>query len=82
MDANGTRYQLLLGRADWGRCAEGTVLLGDAWDADSETIGAAWNGSLHELTLQPRLPRFVASPYDRGVTLDDRRGAARDAFGN
>ena len=82
MDANGTRYHLLLGRDDWGRCAEGGLRLADAWDADSETIGAVWNASLNELTLQPRLPRFAASPYDRPVTIDDRRGAGRDAFGN
>ena len=45
MDANGTRYHLLLGRGDWGACSDElrkpndppTRTLADVWDYDSNT---------------------------------------------
>lgn len=88
MDANGTRYHLLLGRANWAACTadpEGRQPLGEAWDDRSPPTaqnGLAWDSARAELTLEPRLFQFVAAPRDVPPTLDDRRGAGRDLHGN
>lgn len=83
MDANGTRFHLLLGRDDWGRCtAEGTTLAA-AWSASPATsVGVEWDDKRHALTLATLTPRFIAAKRDTPVSLDSRRGVARDAFGN
>ena len=92
MDANGTRYHLLLGRDDWLRCdADGLPLRAAAEPAPDEDPagggappqpGVAWNNERNELTLRPRLFQFVASPKDTPPGLSLRRGAARDRYGN
>jgi phage tail-like protein len=86
MDANGTRFHLLLGRDDWAQCrdAQGR-LLASLWAAEApegvaETL--YWDPERNEITLQPRLFQFVAAPRDRPPALTDRRGAGRDRFGN
>ncbi|HKM52340.1 MAG TPA: phage tail protein, partial [Isosphaeraceae bacterium] len=71
MDANGTRYQLLLGRDDW---------LSSTND-DEPTGGLVWDATRSALTLQPRLYHFAVPPGP-GLSLDGRRGAGRDRFGN
>lgn len=93
MDANGTRYQLLLGFDDWGECTdvEGTTLR-ERWrvapPAATETKLApesapvAWNSERYELTLQPRLFKFEAAPHDKPPKFEQRRGAGRDRYGN
>lgn len=85
MDVNGTHFHLLLGRDDWARCldAEG-VELGQGWDAPpvaSHPSGLAWDAEHFELTLQPRLFRFVATA-DQALPIEKRRGAARDLYEN
>jgi len=84
VDSNGTRFHLLLGRDDWGRCDDGTGQPLSAGFAGSPAGAAplAWDGAREELTLAPRLLRFLAAPRDVPPSLDDRRGAARDRYGN
>ncbi|MBZ4417840.1 phage tail protein [Myxococcus sp. RHSTA-1-4] len=83
MDANGTRFHLLLGRDDWGRCSSGGRLLSEAW-ADASGTGAdiAWDALRAEVSLRAELFRFLAAPRDVPPKLEDRRGAARDRYGN
>src|SRR3989440_5391229 len=85
MDVNGTRFHLLLGKDDWATCTDGQTSLGQAWDPsfpNGNTTGFDWDDSLNELTLQSRLFQFVAAPKDKPPTLDDRRGAGCDRYGN
>ena len=90
MDANGTRFHLLLGRDDWGQC---TVEVGsppeikslaDVWELLPTEAGAGfiWNEERNELTLEPRLFKFTAAPKDTFPLLENRRGAGRDRYGN
>ncbi len=64
MDANGTRFQLLLGYDDWGTCIDCTheQPLHEIWELAaspiapeyvSNTTGLAWDDTRKELTLQP-----------------------------
>ena len=80
MDANGTRFHLLLGRADWLRCVdeEGRRLSRPA----REGSGIEWHDARQEVTLRQRRYAFRATESERPPTLDDRRGAGRDRFGN
>ncbi len=92
MDANGTRFQLLLGYDDWGACADAEARPGvaprplrAAWEASpagSATTDLAWGADRPELTLRPRLLRRAPSRGNIAPTLDARRGAARDRYGN
>ena len=90
MDVNGTRYHLFLGRDDWANClAKDRRTLSEQWltsplaspMAPNES-GLFWNETNHELTLQPRLVEFATSEQDDALTLERRRGAARDRYGN
>ena len=87
MDANGTPFQMLLGRDDWSRCLDADTgePLGLRWTASppfSNLPEVAWDTLRGELTLRPELQRFLASRTDRPVSLEDRRGAACDRYGN
>lgn len=97
MNANGARFDLVLGRADWGRC---TVPGG----ADRQTLAAlwqdaplgataalspglardvpAWDGRRHEVTLQPLAIALAATTGEAPLILSARRGAAADRHGN
>ncbi|AFE04870.1 putative phage tail protein [Corallococcus coralloides DSM 2259] len=82
MDANGSRFHLLLGRDDWGRCTHVTGRsLSEAW-ADASGTGAdvAWDALRAEVSLRAELFRFIAAPRDVAPKLEDRRGAARDRY--
>ena len=68
MDANGTRYHLLLGRDDWLSPAGGQTL----------DPNLAWDATRLEVTLQPRLYHFAVAPRPAGLSLDGRRGAGRE----
>jgi phage tail-like protein len=74
MDANDTRFKLLLGRADWT-----TKIAPDP--EHPETEGPSWDERLQELTLHLKLFQFPAPAGDTPVTPDDRRGADQDRFG-
>jgi phage tail-like protein len=80
MDANGTRYQLLLGADDWFRCVdeEGHPLS----RTDREGSGVAWDDERSEVTLRPHPHRFGTTAAELPPALGDRRGAGRDRFGN
>jgi phage tail-like protein len=86
VDANGTTFYLLLGEDDWSGCTDVCgQLLSVAWAPQSEegnNTGLEWNRERSELTLQPKLFQFIAAPKDNPPKLDDRRGAARDRYGN
>lgn len=95
MDANGTRYHLLLGFDDWSGCTDGQgVTLRDRWKAAApsgkasqpapqvEAAPVAWNAESYELTLQPRLFKFNAAPHDKAPAFARRRGGGRDRYGN
>ncbi|MDQ1613414.1 MAG: hypothetical protein QOG00_3345 [Pyrinomonadaceae bacterium] len=92
MDANGTRYHLLLGFDDWGECTdvEGAKLR-ERWKAAppdpnaakvAPAAPAAWNSEHYELTLPPRLFKFTAAPHDKPPAFEQRRGGGRDRYGN
>ena len=85
MDANGTRFHLLFGYDDWARCAVDGVDLKDLWTASpprSDGGGLEWNNSRAELTLRTKLLKYVAAPKDIAPSLESRRGAGRDRYGN
>jgi phage tail-like protein len=71
MDANGTRFHLLVGAADWTRRLPG------------DPVGpVSYDGVREQLTLRSEPFRFPQRQGDRPPQLSDRRGADRDAFGN
>jgi len=87
MDANGTRFHLFFGRENWAECSAVSPtgeerLLGDAWKSVPvpREIGVSWNDERGELTLEPRLFNFA--PNGSAPSIENRRGAARDRFGN
>lgn len=84
MDANGTRYHLLLGHPDWSACLDPQGKpLSDSWQDEVENeTGLAWDSEHAHLILEPLLFHYVASPADVALTPADRRGAARDRLGN
>ncbi len=67
MDANQTRFHLLLGHDDWTSC-------------DADTV--SWDAVRQELTLQQLVFQFQPPPLDHFPSVGDRRGAARDRYGN
>jgi phage tail-like protein len=88
MDANGTHFHLLLGHDDWANCLDGQMRpLGLSWATSIDAVvpnksGIDWNEERTEVTLQKRLFQFTATPKDTRPFLRDRRGAARDRYGN
>jgi len=84
VDANGTRYHLLLGKPDWSACLDlQGKPLADSWQDEVENqTGLAWDSEHAHLILEPLLFHYVASPADVLPTPEDRRGAARDRLGN
>ena len=89
MNVNGARFQLLLGRADWGRCMaddDATVSLEAMWQAGGSPSAGdatpAWDGARHELTLRPLPIALPATAGEQPLSLDARRSAAADRHGN
>jgi phage tail-like protein len=82
MDANGTRFHLLLGEQDWARCSDDSHEAQSAGEASTQLVGLGWDPKSQEQTLRALSFHFVAGPTDRAPTLEDRRGAARDRYGN
>jgi phage tail-like protein len=86
MDANGTKFHLLLGKDDWSRLTdERGRLFGDLWKlppGERDQASAHWNEAASELMLAPRLFQFAPAPKDNAPKLENRRGAGCDRFGN
>ncbi|HEX6465318.1 MAG TPA: phage tail protein, partial [Vicinamibacterales bacterium] len=88
MDVNGTRFHVLVGRGDFGRCrtspGQAGSALADVFQASDAGANAAfsWNPREQVLTLGARVFSFKPAAGNVPVTLDDRRGAAFDVFGN
>ncbi|MEK6302428.1 MAG: phage tail protein [Acidobacteriota bacterium] len=86
MDANGTKFHLLLGKEDWSRLTDQHGRpLADLWalpPGQRDQVKTHWNEAASELTLAPRLFQFSPAPKDNAPTLENRRGAGRDRFGN
>lgn len=91
MNVNGSRFILLLGVEDWGRCivqSDGAAMitLADAWGSGASppeaAIPVAWDAVRNELRLQPISILLGAIPGETPPTLDGRRGAAADRYGN
>ena len=86
MDANGTRFHLLLGPDDWGRSSDALGReLGLLWEAsplDAHEGVPAWDEANQAVRLHALVFRFPAVPGDAKLAPEQRRGAARDGFGN
>src|SRR5437667_10552029 len=78
MDANQTRFHLLLGQRDWARTATSTDM--GIFPIPSSKL--EWDNVHQELRLRSELFRFKAAPRDDAPTQDDRRGAAADSYNN
>jgi len=90
MDANGTRFHLLLGRDDWADRCE-TVPLDPKEEVQKLRVefdaalhggepDVSWNDR-NELTLGARVAIFASAPANRPPDPALRRGAAVDEFG-
>ncbi len=88
LDANGSRFALLLGQADWGRCelldAAGPPRLEDRWAASAllPKTPLAWDEGAQALALAARISRFQAAQGDLPPDPARRLGAAADRHGN
>jgi phage tail-like protein len=85
MDANGTRFHLLLGQGDWAGCLDGEgVRLGErlAASADAAGLPLEWDAAQGVLQLRARLFRFRPTGRVEELAPEARRGAARDRYGN
>lgn len=91
MNVNGSRFHLLLGREDWGRCLDGDAAreLSSWWDGAAESPATmpddelpAWDDELNELRLQSRLIELPDTPGEAALSLDARRCASADRHGN
>jgi phage tail-like protein len=87
MNVNGSRFDLLLGRADFGRCLDGdgehALTLASWWETNVLPAGApAWDDDRNELIIPPVILELTATPGEAQLALDARRGAAADRHGN
>ncbi|HEX2912435.1 MAG TPA: phage tail protein [Chloroflexia bacterium] len=86
MDANGVRFHLVLDYDNWSHClgADQRELL-HGWESSppaSNQESLEWDFNRRELTLQSRLFQYTSSGNPRRLSLEQRRGAARDRYGN
>ena len=85
MDVNGSRFKLLLGKADWAACTDDdghTFQRLWANQVAHTSPSLTWDDTRTELTLRPEVFEFPAGRLDRPPRLVDRRGAGADVFGN
>jgi hypothetical protein len=74
MDANGSRFQLLLGLTDWESCMVDDPVTGGTplW----------WDGNWQAVRLPSQNFQFPAARADVAPTIGDRRGVGADPYGN
>ena len=90
MDANGSRFHLILREDEWGSCAvdeDGAHALSTVWahphpSDNSPSWGIDWSRARNEIRLHPRIFQFIPAPNDKKPQFEARRGAARDRYGN
>lgn len=86
MNADGQRFHLLLGEADWaqGRVDDATTLEA-VWEmpvGDQPAIAPGWDEERAELTLAPIRDPLAFTPGEVPLAPEVRRAAAADRFGN
>ncbi len=83
-DVNDTGYYMRYGLMDWGACRleanDPAATLSTAW-ADT-TPDIQWSPKNSAIALRKESYLFPTAPADNPVILSNRRGAARDAYGN
>ncbi|MER0169345.1 MAG: hypothetical protein DU489_01780 [Nitrosomonas sp.] len=75
MNVNDSRFHLLLGQDDWNRC----LVRQDKGAVEPLPV---WDATLNELSLQSKPILLAATPGESHLTLDARRSAAADRYGN
>lgn len=83
MDVNSTKFHLLYGRNDWGRCklAGATETLGVLWEEEQKPL-LEWDPATASLRLRRSTPLFRRSGRKTPLSPEQRRGAGRDQYGN
>ncbi|NIJ18780.1 phage tail-like protein [Sphingomonas naasensis] len=86
MNADGQRFHLLLGEADWARGrVDDTTTLEMVWDmpvGDQPETAPGWDEERAELTLAPLRDPLAFTPGEVPLGPEVRRAAAADRFGN
>jgi phage tail-like protein len=83
MNADGQKFQLVLGKAEWGAMTVGGQAMTDVWEGATLPPDApGWDDERAELTLAPVLDLIPPTSGEVPLTLPARRAAAADAHGN
>ncbi|MDV3456330.1 phage tail protein [Sphingomonas sp. HF-S4] len=86
MNADGQRFHLLLGEADWARGrVDDTTTLAEVWEmpvGDQPATAPGWDEERVELTLAPLRDPLAFTPGEVPLSPEVRRAAAADRFGN
>ena len=89
MDANGSRFHLLLGQSDWGAClrenADGTLTpLAEDWREQpaGKLAELGWDAAQQALMLPAQMFRLRDAPREGDLDPAKRRGADADAHGH
>ncbi len=81
MNVNGSRFHLILGEADWGRCLVGDGVNEPQQLSEQETL-LIWDATRKELCLPIKPITLGATPGEKPVPLEARRAATADRYGN
>ena len=89
MDANGSRFHLLLGQSDWGAClrenADGTLTpLAEDWREQpaGKLAELGWDAAQQALMLPAQMFRLRDAPREGDLDPAKRRGADAAAHGH
>jgi phage tail-like protein len=90
MNINRSRFHLLLGKADWGACTSDDRLLREHWTPDladpefghTHAAVPSWDSGSERLSLTQRTEILPETAGETAVSVNDRRSAAVDRFGN
>lgn len=83
-DVNNARFHLLLNGEDWFRWqgSDAKVSQFGVSEGEAPEPDMIWDEPTGSLMLRPLLYRFQAAATDLPLSIEARRGAARDRFGN